>query len=90
VVISHRDKDFFYIFKTEDKVMYGYKIKRFLSFMNSFSEFDSSQIHEFTEDNIENERYICDRTNRNVLSYKVLGRVVAMKDSEIKLIMPVL
>jgi len=90
VVISYKDKDFYYIFKTDDKVMYGYRILRFLSHMNSFSEFDTTKIHEFTEHMLEEERHLCKHSNRNVQSYKMLGKVVEMKDSEIRLISPVL
>ncbi len=90
MVISYKDKDFYYIFKTDDKVMYGYKILRFLSHMNSFSELDTSKIYEFTEETVEEEKHLCKYSNRNINSYRVLGKVVEMKDSEIRLITPVL
>jgi len=90
VVISYKDKDFYYIFKTDDRVMYGYKILRFLSHMNSFSELDTTKVYEFTESMLEEEKHLCKYLNRSTQSYRVLGRVVEMKDSEIRLITPVL
>ena len=86
MVLSFKGKEFYYIFKTEGDVLHGYKILRYLSQMHSFSEYDESQVFTFTEDVIENERYFCKARSRKVQSYRILGKVVEIKDSEIKLI----
>lgn len=86
MVLSFKGKEFYYIFKTDGSMMYGYKILRFLSHMHSFSEYDDTKVFEFSEDTVENERYFCNSIGRNVQSYRLLGKVVEMKDSEIKLI----
>jgi hypothetical protein len=73
-VLSHKNKDFYYIYKVENEVLHGYKITRYLSNMHSFSEYDENQKIEVSWSTTEEK------------GYRIVGRTVAMKDSEYKLI----
>lgn len=85
MVISYKGKDFYHIFKTESGKMYGKKISRFLSSMHSFCE-TQDEIVEFSEESIENDKHYCKFQKKEVYTYKILGKVVSMKDSDIKFI----
>ncbi len=84
-VLSYKNKDFYFIYKIEDEVMHGYKITRYLPNMHSFSEYDENQKIELHWDKVEDDRYM-DKNGTKVFEYKILGKIVPMKDSEYKLI----
>jgi hypothetical protein len=84
-VLSHKNADFYYIYKIENEVMFGYKITRYLPNMHSFSEYDENQKIELPLSKVEDDRYV-DSSGRKLFEYKVIGKIVAMKDSEYKLI----
>jgi len=86
-VVLKYENNYYYIYKAEGGKLYGNKILRYLSHMNSFSEVDS-ETKVFDEESIENAKHYDQALKREVYSYRVIGKVVPMKDSDIKLIIP--
>jgi hypothetical protein len=74
-VLSHKNKDFYFIHKIENEVLHGYKITRYLSGMHSFYEFNAEEKIEISLNEVESSK-----------DYRISGKVVAMKDSDYKLI----
>lgn len=84
-VLGYKNTDFYYIYKIENEIMYGYKITRFLANMYSFSEYDINQKIELPCDQVESDRYV-DRGGHKRFEYTIIGMVVEMKDSDYKMI----
>lgn len=84
-MVLSKNGEFYHIFKTENGKMFGRKILRFLSSMHSFYE-TKDEVVEFSEDSVENEKHYCKIQKKEVYTYKIVGKVVPMKDSDIKFI----
>lgn len=84
-VLSYKNADFYYIYKVENEIMFGYKITRYLPNMHSFSEYDESKKIELPVGKVEDDRYV-GSSGQKFFEYVIVGRIVEMKDSDYKLI----